>query len=122
MEIRNPDAPIKPRGYSTTIDLYDCNTNIINPEKIEEFINILCDIIKVKKSELCKIIYSDELKCYIMNQYIKSSLISGQFVKEAKSIYLDIFSCKSFVPKEIGYFAKKFFEANDIKISSMERK
>ena len=57
-----------------------------------------------------------------MAQLIESSLVSGHFANKTNNVYLDIFSCKYYNPKEVAEFAKNFFEASDYNLNHVLRK
>ena len=46
---------------------------------------------------------------YTLVQLIETSNIMAHFVEETNDIYLDVFSCKDFDPKDVEDTVKKFF-------------
>ena len=121
----NPDAPKQPWGFSTSVDLYNCNpATIRDAEKIKQFVIELCEIIKMKRFGECQVVYFGEADVgagYSMTQLIETSLISGHFANKTNAAYLDVFSCKPYNVDEMSFFAKKFFEADEGKINTIER-
>lgn len=112
----------KPWGISVCVDLKDCNVKKIRTAKlIKDYVYQLCDLIKVKRYGRCQVVDFGEdprVTGFSMIQLIETSLISGHFGNEynGKFAYLDIFSCKPFPPYQAANFAKKFFEAKEMKV------
>ena len=50
-------------------------------------------------------------------QLIETSSITAHFANQSNSIYLDIFSCKSFKPYAAAIFCKEYFQAKKVNIS-----
>jgi len=111
----------KPWGMSTTIDLYDCNPKTIrDAEMIKSFVRELCDLIKMRRfGDTIVVNFGEDPRVagYSMTQLIETSLISAHFANESNAVYLDVFSCKEYPPQVAAAFAKKFFEAKEVKIS-----
>jgi len=111
----------KPWGMSTSVDLYDCDPEILrSAEKIKQFVNELVVLIDMKKfGETTIVNFGDNPRVsgYSMTQLIETSLISGHFANESNAVYLDIFSCKAYPPYKMVEFCKDFFQAKDIKIN-----
>ena len=111
-------------GLSSSIDLYGCNPVFIrNPEKIRQFVRELCDLIKMKRhgETLIQRFGDGSLYGYSMFQFIETSSITAHFDETEDRAFIDIFSCKSFDPEVAAQFAKEFFEAREMKITSLER-
>lgn len=113
-------------GMLTSVDLKSCNPDFIrNDEKIKTFVVQLCDLIKAKRFGECTVVHfgeREDVQGYSMVQLIESSLISGHFANKTNNVYLDIFSCKYYNPKDAAEFAKKFFEARDYNLNITFRK
>lgn len=111
----------KPWGMSTSVDLYDCDPEILrSADKIKQFVDELVILIDMKKfGETTIVNFGDNPRVsgFSMTQLIETSLISGHFANESNAVYLDIFSCKAYPPYKMAEFCKDFFQAKDIKIN-----
>ena len=113
-------------GISASIDLYECDLALMqNANAIREFVKILCDRIKMQRYGETQVVYfGDEPRVtgFSMTQLIETSLISAHFADASCAIYLDVFSCAPYEPKDVAEFAKKYFKAATYKISVTYRK
>lgn len=113
-------------GIATSIDLHSCKPEFIRDEaKIREFVNQLCDLMKVKKFGECTVVNfgeREEIEGFSMVQLIETSLISGHFANKTNNAYIDIFSCRFHDPQVVADFAKKFFQAKDYTLNFLFRK
>ena len=102
-------------GMSTSVDLYDCNPNLIkDAEYIKKYVKELCDLIEMKRFGECQVVHFGEdpkVSGFSMTQLIETSLISGHFANNTNAAYLDIFSCKWYDVERVVSFSRKFFEA-----------
>jgi len=103
-------------GLLTSIDLGDCDTEIIrDAEKVKQFVRELCELIDMKRfGETVVVDFGEDPRVtgFSMTQLIESSLISGHFGSEVtKFVYLDIFSCKWYDQEKAVEFTKNFFKA-----------
>ena len=102
----------------TIVDLKHCNPETIrDPEKIQEFIIQLCDLIDMKRFGDPTIVHFGpcaKVAGFSMTQLIETSLVSGHFANETNSAYLDIFSCKEYGPEKTAKFCKEFFGAQSM--------
>ena len=114
-----------PWGISTSIDLIDCNPNIIrSEERIRSFVNALCTFINMKKFGPCIVVdFGKEPRVagFSMTQLIETSLISAHFSNASNAAYLDIFSCAPYPPYSVARFAQGFFEAKEIRVAVIIR-
>lgn len=114
-------------GQELILDLYDCDLETISSgEKIKEFVITLCDdVIHMKR-------YGEPLiphfghenpitSGYSLVQLIETSCVSAHFSEYKKSVYINIFSCAPFDPKEAEEFCKKFFKAQSVKSTLLQR-
>lgn len=106
-------------GMSYSVDLYDCNPEIIrDADKIKEYVKILCDdVINMKRYGECQVVhFGDDPKVtgFSMTQLIETSLVSGHFANNTNAAYLDIFSCRWYDIYKVKEFSKEFFEATNI--------
>jgi len=107
-------------GKELILDLIDCNPKIIrSKKKILEYLNKICDLLKIKKYGKPVIKRFGENtawdKGYSFFQFITGSSISGHFLESENIAYINIFFCKLFDHKIAINFTKKFFKAKKIK-------
>jgi len=107
-------------GYELIMDLSECDIEIISsPNKLKEYVNKLCMLIKMKKYRDTIICFFGEqqthTKGYSLVQLIETSSIVGHFSELWRTAYLNIFSCKEFDPKIAKEFTKKFFKAKTLR-------
>lgn len=113
-------------GIQTGIDIHDCDPELIrSASAIEEFVVKLCDLIEMKRFGDPVIVHFGEderVAGYSMTQLIETSLISAHFANQTNNVYLDIFSCKYYVPEEAADFAREFFKGKDYDLHVVMRK
>jgi S-adenosylmethionine decarboxylase len=113
-------------GLWSGIDLHSCNPKLIrSEEKVKQFVKELCSKIKMKRfGETVVVDFGEDpsVSGFSMTQLIETSLISAHFVNQTNNVFLDIFSCSFYNPKEVAEFAKKFFGAKDYKLNYIIRK
>lgn len=109
-----------PWGVLSSIDIYDSDPEIIrDADKIKQFVHELCDKIDMKRFGECQVVHFGEderVEGFSMTQLIETSLISGHFANADNTVYLDVFSCKFYDPREVGEFAMSFFKGGHYKI------
>ena len=114
-------AQENPWGLATSVDIQGCNPSIIrSDEKIQEFVDALCKLIDMKKFGPTVVVDFGEdprVSGYSMTQLIETSLISGHFANTSNAAYIDIFSCKAYPPYVAAEFTRKFFEAQEMRVS-----
>ena len=113
-------------GISSSIDLYDCDLVLMqNADAIREFVCILCDRIKMKRYGETQVVYFGEdprVTGFSMTQLIETSLISAHFADASCAIYLDVFSCAPYEPKDVAELAKEYFKAASYNLNVAYRK
>jgi len=109
-----------PWGVLTSVDIYNNDPDIIRDEKkIKQFVCQLCDLIGMKRFGECHVVHfgkNKKVEGFSMTQLIETSLISGHFANASNSVYLDIFSCKFYEPREVAEFAILFFKGDNYKM------
>ncbi|WP_420094716.1 S-adenosylmethionine decarboxylase [Nocardia asteroides] len=102
------------------IDLYDCDPDLIQDSAhIRQFVEELCLTLGFRRFGECNIVHFGEraeIAGYSMTQLIETSLVSAHFVNEAKSIYLDIFSCKQYDSDLAASIASRSFKASSFSV------
>ena len=119
------EKDIAPWGLLTSLDIYDCNPDIIrDAEKIRQYVIELCDLIGMKRFGDCQVVHfgkDERVEGYSMVQLIETSLISGHFANLTHAAYIDIFSCKHYDPEDAARFSKDFFQAKSFGIHMAKR-
>ena len=115
-----------PWGLLTSLDLYECNPEIIrDPEKIRQYVTQLCDLIGMKRFGDCQVVHfgkDERVEGYSMVQLIETSLISGHFANLTNAAYIDIFSCTPYESNQVADLSKKFFQTESIEIHVIKRR
>ena len=113
-------------GLSSCIDLYDCDLALMkDADAIREFVRQLCDRIRMKRYGETQVVHFGEdprVNGFSMTQLIETSLISAHFAEAGCAIYLDVFSCAPYDPKDTAEFALKYFKGKSYKLHTVERK
>lgn len=106
-------------GRSCNMNLHDCDPELIkNPKAIEQYVKEVTKRINMKRVGPLRIrrFGQDDLKGYSFMQFIETSSIVGHFDEKGNRAFIDIFSCKTFSPKQAASYTKKFFKARDCKM------
>lgn len=110
-----------PWGMSVSIDIYDCDLELIDDEKtIRLFLKKLIDFIRMKaygEPLIKKFGPTTRLYGYSVMQLIETSNVTAHFSPGTKAAYIDIFSCKEFKPHATGIFCRQFFKGKKMTIS-----
>ena len=113
-------------GLSSCIDLYECDLGLMKDEDvIRKFVKQLCDRIKMKRYGETQVVHFGEdprVNGFSMTQLIETSLISAHFAEASCVIYLDVFSCAPYDPKDTAEFALKYFKGKRYNLHVVERK
>lgn len=114
-----------PWGVLTSVDIYESAPDIIrDAQQIERFVHELCDLIDMKRFGDCQVVHFGEderVEGFSMTQLIETSLISGHFANASNTVYLDVFSCKFYDPREVAEFAMSFFKGGHYKMQTALR-
>lgn len=101
-------------GIASAIDIYNCNPyKIRDSDLIKKFVVELCDLIEMKRFGPTTVVHfgeDEKVAGYSMVQLIETSLISGHFANLTNTVYLDVFSCKTYDPEKVKSFAESYFE------------
>jgi S-adenosylmethionine/arginine decarboxylase-like enzyme len=106
-------------GYELIMSLYGCNKEIINSrKKLQEYVDKLCRLIKMKKYGKTILHYFGEkqpfTKGYSLVQLIETSSITGHFSDLWQSAYINIFSCRKYDHTAAKKFTRQFFQAKKV--------
>lgn len=94
------------------------------PITIETFTNTLVkdiDMVAYGKPQII-MFGSGNKKGYTLVQLIETSNICAHFVEETDDMYLDVFSCKDFDPKQVEGIVRKFFGPRFIDTTTLVRR
>jgi len=100
-------------GIASSVDIYNCEpATIRDANSIRRFVVELCDLIEMKRFGETQVVHFGEderVAGYSMVQLIETSLISGHFANHSNAVYLDVFSCKPYLPEKVQKFAQEYF-------------
>ena len=113
-------------GYELVMNLHGCDKDIItSKKKLQEYIDKLCKLIKMKKYGKTLLPYFGEkaayTKGYSLVQLIETSSITGHFSDFWGTAYINIFSCKKYNKDLARRFTSKFFKAEKTKTKFLIR-
>ena len=113
-------------GYELIINLHECDRDIISSkEKLQEYVDELCELIKMEKYGETLLPYFGEraayTKGYSLVQLIETSSITGHFSDLWGTAYLNIFSCKKYDNIKAKKFTRQFFKAKRISSTFLTR-
>lgn len=110
---RSPCAPNGSWGYHLIVNAAGCDLEAIRSKKtIAAFSKELVKGIDMVAYGKPQIVHFGSAQCkgYTLVQLIETSNITAHFVEETNDIYLDIFSCKSFNPKDALRIFDDYFQ------------
>ncbi len=112
--IRETAIALNVWGISSSIDIYECDPGLIrDAEAIRRFVVELCELIEMKRFGETMVVHfgeDEKVAGFSMVQLIETSLISAHFANLTNTVYLDVFSCKPYVPEVVKDFAEKYFK------------
>jgi S-adenosylmethionine decarboxylase len=112
------EEEIAPWGILTSLDIYDCNPEIIrDADQIKRFVIELCELIEMKRFGECQVVHFGEderVAGFSMIQLIETSLISGHFANLTNAAYIDVFSCKAYDSEKVAEFTQHFFQGKTV--------
>lgn len=113
-------------GILTSVDIHDCDHNLITSEKhVAQFAIDLCDKIEMKRfGDTVVVDFGEDEKVagFSMTQLIETSLISGHFANLSNNAYIDVFSCKYYEPKDVAEFSMNYFNGKNYTMNICVRK
>lgn len=111
-------------GMETLINLYGCDLDTIKDEAtIRRYIVELCELIDMKRygEPMIGRFGEGKLYGYSVIQLIYTSSIVAHFSEYDGRVFIDIFSCKKFLPKVAAEFSSEFFEAKNMEYTTLIR-
>jgi S-adenosylmethionine decarboxylase len=114
-----PTRLSEPFGWELAIDLHGCSLDAICDEgAIRQFIIRLCDdILEMRRFEDSLVVRfgANDPKTlgYSFVQLIETSSIVGHVAESRAAVYVNIFSCRAYDPRQVEAFARQAFGASD---------
>jgi len=130
---KNKGEMMESFGQELILDLHDCDPSTYDSrEKLEKFFVGLCDLIDMEREDLHFWDYEGHkeeydaapahLKGISAVQFIKTSNITIHTLDELKKVYLNVFSCKAYLPFDAIAYCEKFFGGNVRTFQFIERR
>lgn len=109
----------KSYGMELIVDLHDCDLGAnVSKKRAEDFIIKVCDMTKMHRHgrplwwvQKSKIPFWHGTSVL---QFIKTSSIVMHLLPKMHAVYINVFTCKPFDPKEVVKFAKTYWKAGRI--------
>jgi len=104
-------------GLSTSIDLYGCDPiKIRDKDMLYNWVIQLCELIDMKRFGEPTIVHfgHDGKEGYSVIQLIETSCITAHFAEDTNAAYIDVFSCKDYIPETVATFCADYFDADDV--------
>ncbi|MDT8380212.1 MAG: S-adenosylmethionine decarboxylase [Desulfotignum sp.] len=115
----------EPWGIASAIDIYECDPEKIrDADYIKSFVVRLCDLIEMKRFGETQVVHfgeDEKVAGFSMVQLIETSLISAHFANLTHTVYLDVFSCKTYDPEVVRQFSQTSFGGSFSRISVTHR-
>ncbi len=126
---RSEKAPVY--GFELVLDLKDCDPSSFNRESLDDYFSQLCDLISMEKAEVH---FWDDVGVAPEEQqtdahtkgtsavcFILTSSIVIHTLDILKTVYVNIFSCKTFAPDIAAEFTKDWFHGKIQNSTFIER-
>lgn len=112
-------------GYSLHVTLQKCQHDKIRDGKFISYaFNKIVDKVKMTAYGETQLIHfgkDPKVTGYSAILFLEESNLTGHFVEGDDSAHIDLFSCKTFEPKETVSFIKELFEADTVSYSFLKR-
>lgn len=107
-------------GETLTIDLGECDSNIIkSKEHIEYFMENLIKKINMKQYGKVMLerfaLHDSKVAGYSAMVFLETSSIVSHYAEESNSVYVDIFSCSNIPKQEAINYCIEFFKASYVR-------
>ncbi len=109
-------------GYSSVLDVIECDPSTFTRAGIEDFLVTLCDAIDMEREDLHFWDYEGDPEGYAAApahlrgvsavQFIKTSSIVVHTLDELKVVFIDLFSCKEYDPNTVKALVESHFKGN----------
>jgi S-adenosylmethionine decarboxylase len=111
-------------GYHLVLDCAGLNPESIrDSQNIHNFAKQLVndiDMVAYGEPQIVRFGHSGK-EGYTLVQLIETSNICAHFVEEDNSVYLDVFSCKTFSNDIVIGLVKKYFDAQTVRVTYLTR-
>jgi len=107
-------------GYSSILDVVDCNPEAFTRESIERFLVALCEAIDMEREDLHFWDYEGDPNGYAAApthlrgtsavQFIKTSSIVIHTLDDLNVVFIDLFSCKEYEPNVVIAIVEDHFK------------
>ena len=118
-------------GKELIMDLHDCDPKTFGRRSLKKYFKELCELIDMKR---CDLHFWDDVgvpKKYRQTeahtkgttaiQFILTSNVTIHTLDELENVYVNIFTCKDFVPGDAIKFTKKWFKGTVAKHIVIDR-
>lgn len=118
-------------GFELMLDLKNCNTSLFNRNSLDNYFDELCNLISMEKAEVH---FWDDVGVPLSEQqtdphtkgtsavcFILTSSIVIHTLDILKTVYVNIFSCKTFDPNVTTKFTKNWFQGEILNSTFFER-
>lgn len=126
MNIFKSNKGYTPWGKSIAIDLHGCShAKVSSEQSLRDFMSQVVKVVNMVAHGPCYIDrFGDpksNLEGYSAMQFIETSSITVHCDEVNDRAFVDIFSCKDFDSQKAEEFTKHFFEAKEMKSTSLSR-
>ncbi len=107
-------------GYSSILDVVECDPSTFTRASIEEFLVTLCKAIDMEREDLHFWDYKGDPEGYAAApahlrgtsavQFIKTSSIVIHTLDDLKVVFIDLFSCKRYEPYTVNAVVESHFK------------
>lgn len=121
----------KTYGYSSALDVVDCNPETFTRERIERFLVALCEAIDMEREDLHFWDYEGDPEGYAAApahlrgvsavQFIKTSSIVIHTLDDLRVVFIDLFSCKPYLERVVRAVVTSHFEGRVRTIKTFAR-
>lgn len=90
-----------------------------------EFVEMLCDRIKMKRygeTHFKHFGKDPRVNGFSMMQLMGTSLVSAHFAEASCTVYLDVFSCAPYDPKDVAEVSLRYFKGRRYTLQVVEQK
>lgn len=112
-------------GWELILDLYDCNANIAEAETLRHYIELLCEMLHMKRFGPAMVKHfghnDKRTSGYTVVQLIETSSITGHFSDAYRTAHINIFSCREFDYERVLNFTMDYFDTKTRNYSFHER-
>lgn len=118
-------------GYSSVLDVVECDSGTFTRESIERFMIELCDTIDMEREDLHFWDYEGDPEGYAAApthlrgvsavQFIKTSSIVIHTLDDLRVVFIDLFSCKEYDPHVVKALVESHFKGEVLSFKTFAR-